>query len=688
MGAEFKTGDLVWAKMKGFPHWPGQVTPPVDYLKAAPKKGMLSIFFFGTNNYAWIETSSLKPYAEFKDGLYKNSKSPSFKKAVAQMEQFIAKSLVGKDGKNEIANDAAIIQAATLEVNKKKSLKRPSSAKINNVSAKKQKTETAEEAVVEDGEETEPKEEIDADNEAVINGGDVKKVTKKASKKRGTGKRFVRKIVSRMRAKMAPTKKKAPTPQVLKNNKIDKTKTKTPEPIPSTWDSPPSSKKSITPPIMKVSVPKSNSNRREAYAFPEEKFMDNYFKQLSFGYNTLLSVFTHLKVQDLLNAGCVCTMWRDLANHPTLWKTVRLKNSQLHSFEGLAAALDKHGTQQLDMRKVEFTPVDEDGMYTEKWQSFSDYIIKVDTLRSIEFCNCPTNVVERLAKTNQMMESITAQSLVGPALSLDTFANLTHLTTLSLKSANGFELKGGLAPLREIKILKHLSLTSVTDLRKISLEPIGDLTELDTLELGDCTDLPLTFCSDILVKLVKLQKLRLEKGQGDCHTCDILSTVQSMPFIEQLELVNFDIKVGFDKALGACKNIKKLLLIPTYISQSATSNHLVLSGVIRLRDSLTYFLWGVTLELLRVTDLFVVAESGDEPKSVPPKGTECVPVLKPIPSPATIARDEPMTDPPQVDVVPMSNLQKLLIENLGNTRVKILKIPFHATWRQNIKESS
>lgn len=58
-----------------------------------------------------------------------------------------------------------------------------------------------------------------------------------------------------------------------------------------------------------------------------------------------------------------------------------------------------------------------------------------------------------------------------------------------------------------------------------------------------------------------------------------------MKSLEQLELVNFDVKTGFDKALGTCTNLKKLMIIPTYISQSATTNNMVLSGVLRLQGA-------------------------------------------------------------------------------------------------------
>ena len=154
-----------------------------------------------------------------------------------------------------------------------------------------------------------------------------------------------------------------------------------------------------------------------------------------------------------------------------------------------------------------------------------------------------------------------------------------------------------------------------------------NLVNLEVLELGECSDLPANFGTEVIVNLPKLERLRLEKGQGECDTFNILDGVARSSNLTQLELVNFDIKKGFDLCLAKCKNIKRLLIIPTYISQSATSNHMILGGVTQLKATLINFIWGVTLELLRVTDLFV-DQCSELKKRI--KG-DAIPVLKPIP---------------------------------------------------------
>ena len=102
------------------------------------------------------------------------------------------------------------------------------------------------------------------------------------------------------------------------------------------------------------------------------------------------------------------------------------------------------------------------------------------------------------------------------------------------------------------------------------MEPsvLGSLKNLESLELGECCDFPEEFGPETLSRLKKLERLRLEKGQGkNCPTFSILEGISTLPKLTHLELVNFDVKPGFDKALAQCKNIRRLLIIPTYVTQ-------------------------------------------------------------------------------------------------------------------------
>ncbi|XP_058818010.1 cytokine-like nuclear factor N-PAC isoform X2 [Topomyia yanbarensis] len=92
-GKGYAVNDLVWAKMKGFSPWPGRISqPPAELRRIAVKKNIpvRCIFFFGSNNYAWIEETQIKPYQEFKDKLLSSCKSAGFKEAVQQIEEYIS----------------------------------------------------------------------------------------------------------------------------------------------------------------------------------------------------------------------------------------------------------------------------------------------------------------------------------------------------------------------------------------------------------------------------------------------------------------------------------------------------------------------------------------------------------------------------------------------------------------------
>lgn len=40
----------------------------------------------------------------------------------------------------------------------------------------------------------------------------------------------------------------------------------------------------------------------------------------------------------------------------------------------------------------------------------------------------------------------------------------------------------------------------------------------------------------------------------------------------------------------------------------------------------------------------------------------------------------------QVEILPLPTLQRLLSAQLPNTKLKLLRIPFHATWRQSLAD--
>lgn len=344
------------------------------------------------------------------------------------------------------------------------------------------------------------------------------------------------------------------------------------------------------------------------------------------------------------------------------------------------AALRRHGTRDLDLRKI-LIPSSLD------WNDFITHIGRVPDLETLHLCRCPTEVVTALLETNTNLKSLNALSLVGKVIELPPQCKLNHLIELRLKSGSSISL-GNLNALRNLPSLRHVSLTSIKDLDANKLEPLTTLPVLESLELGDCINLNAHFPRNILLKLPKLKRLRLENGKDRCATFDILDAVERLVKVEQLELVNFDIRQGFDTRIAACKQLKRVLLIPTYISQSATTNHLILSTIAKLGPHLQSFTWVVTQELIRVTDLYTDECHKDTATKKPTE--DKIPVIKPVPMmPAEPQKTHTPTDtnPQLVEILPLNRVDKLVQANIPSLKLKIVKVPFSATWRQTISDS-
>lgn len=131
MSDTFKIGDLVWAKMKGFPPWPGRVSDPPKDSKRTPKKGTSQwIFFFGSKNFGWIENSNIKPYLQFKESLSKANKTQAFIGACAAIEEYIAKGDNSIEPSDETSTEEAfdnLVKSATPKPKKPKKSDTPKS---------------------------------------------------------------------------------------------------------------------------------------------------------------------------------------------------------------------------------------------------------------------------------------------------------------------------------------------------------------------------------------------------------------------------------------------------------------------------------------------------------------------------------------------------------------------------------
>ncbi|ESQ40203.1 hypothetical protein EUTSA_v10015666mg [Eutrema salsugineum] len=77
--------DLVWAKVRSYPWWPGQVfDASAASVKAMKhfKKGKLFVAYFGDYSFAWNDASVIKPFHQHFSQMEKQSNSPVFQDAI------------------------------------------------------------------------------------------------------------------------------------------------------------------------------------------------------------------------------------------------------------------------------------------------------------------------------------------------------------------------------------------------------------------------------------------------------------------------------------------------------------------------------------------------------------------------------------------------------------------------------
>lgn len=387
---------------------------------------------------------------------------------------------------------------------------------------------------------------------------------------------------------------------------------------------------------------------------PEVKsWCSDFTNNLSSGYFAMMHVFKYLTVKERLLAAKVCRLWWNITYHASLWDMVSLKNTRVYDWRGFGQFLNKTKSANLDLRKLLFVK-DRDATWAELIYIAADLV----HLTKLQLPRLSGSILTELVTTCPRLEVVHAPLTSSP-VDLSQFSKMSHLRELRLKAGIGIlKVENGTKDLDKLaSTLTHLSLLTLDGLAGSDFDVFGTLIHLETLELGDCSQAPSSIFTT-LSQLPKLERLRLEKGSVGRE----IGKLTGLEKLRVIELIDFQVELGFQEGVKTLAQVKKLLLIPTYRDEVAAVNAEIVDGITKDMRHLTVFCLGVTNEWLEA----MAAAVGGGKKTTQEK--DCFPIVR----------------GGKADLISLPALYRLMCREMPKTKVKVLKMSAQATCKQFI----